>query len=126
MEPGEESFVRIAVKIIKGNNKIQPVTAIKISKRRFIFFCQEGSKPLCTSINGTPITLFVCTAPLIISTASGVILMFTSLSLSCLKIVVNKFLSFFSTVITTSSILSLSIILLISLRLLYFFIVLGN
>ena len=99
-----EIFVRIAVKINNGDKMINPNMDTKRSMNRLIFFCQTGNCPLCTSINGMPDKLFVFNAPLIISTLSGVILIFTSLSLSFCKMRVSKLRSFLSTVIITSSI----------------------
>ena len=70
-----------------------------------MFCCHDDNRPDCTSIRGTPKILLVCTVPLKISTLSGVIFMFTSLSLSFCKIFSIFSLSFFSTAIITSSIL---------------------
>ena len=118
--------MRNAIYSNKGDSSTSPENARVISRMRLMFFCQEGSKPLCTSINGTPITLLAFTEPLIMSAASAVILMFTSLSLSCLKIFVSSSRSFFSTAIITSSMVSPSIIWCILLRSLYFFIEAGK
>ena len=87
-----------------GNKTMMAIIETSISITRFIFCCHDGNRPECISIKGSPITLLVCIAPLIISNVSGVILMFTSLSLRSCKMRVIKSRSFFSTAIITSSI----------------------
>ena len=81
-----------------------------MSMNLFMFCCQEGNRPECISINGTPSTLPVCKAPLMMSTVSGIILMLTSLSLRVCKMLVMRLRSLLSTTKITSSIFSLSII----------------